>query len=100
MRPASEVWRDAQRNFWKKNNPRNYENADTEAERLRVADKAAAAIIDQDRAALVAEVFDWLIQRSQEPEEFLPGTYVTRLHAEERTAWLNDRRHEYLTNNG
>ena len=47
------------------------------------------------RAELVADVFAYLIARSQEPEEFLPGSYVKRLHADERTAWLEKMREEY-----
>ena len=44
---------------------------------------------------LVADVFAYLIARSQEPEEFLPGSYVKRLHADERTAWLKKMQKEY-----
>lgn len=47
------------------------------------------------RAELVADVFAYLIARSQEPEEFLPGSYVKRLHADERTAWLKKMQKEY-----
>ena len=59
----------------------------TEVERLRV--------IEADRAKLVADLFAYLIARSQEPEEFLPGSYVKRLHADERTAWLKKMQEEY-----
>lgn len=55
----------------------------------------AVKVIEADRAELVADVFAYLIARSQEPEEFLPGSYVKRLHADERTAWLKKMQEEY-----
>lgn len=70
----------------------------THEERVKVA-QAAIAAIEADRAELVADVFAYLIARSQEPEEFLPGSYVKRLHADERTAWLKKMQKEYNEGN-
>ena len=53
------------------------------------------ALIEIGEKAGAAKVFAYLIARSQEPEEFLPGSYVKRLHADERTAWLKKMQEEY-----
>ena len=63
------------------------EALEAEVERLRV--------IEADRAELVADVFAYLIAKAQEPEEFLPGSFAKPLHADERTAWLENMRGEY-----
>ena len=62
-----------------------------EVEQLRV--------IDIGQRECAAKVFAYLIARSQEPEEFLPGSYVKRLHADERTAWLKKMQKEYNEGN-
>ena len=74
MRPASEVWWDA------------YEHP-TEQE--------CVAIIEADRAELVADVFSYLIAKAQEPVEIFTGSFAKPLHADDRTAWLEKMRGEY-----
>lgn len=85
MRPAKVTWDEAIRAYVMS------DNSITDAPGYA----AATAIVEADRAELVADVFAYLIARSQEPEEFLPGSYVKRLHADERTAWLKKMQKEY-----
>lgn len=52
-------------------------------------------LIDNGQREGARKVFDWLIQRSGDPEEVYSGSYAVLLRSKERTQWLEKMRLEY-----
>ena len=89
MRPAKVTWDEAIRAYVMS------DNSITDAPGYA----AATAVIEADRAELVADVFAYLIAKAQEPVEIFTGSFAKPLHADERTAWLKKMQKEYNEGN-